>query len=467
MNKIQHEGFPSVGIPPTGQWYEPQTTTGKIALSPLEVLPSMAIGPGGPVNKIVRSVAGGVTGEGASEFAKAIGFDEAAPWAKALGTLGGAAYGPAVARKIVTPHPQSAEHAAAVQKLKDAGVTDKELTAGAFTGSPKLLQREANLATKGSLEAVDEAAFTRALAGESGMPGVSQLTPEVINKAKAGFDAYKGQIAKTIMSPTNFSSLKTSIDDVRKEAFKNMHVGGKAGPEMQVVDEAVNLIKGGPGAAGMLGSRYQALRSQLQTKINESSGPLKDSLSKLRGTLDDHMGKEFPAGELVKHQRQSANFDMLESASKKMTAQRQVTPEAMKDTIHDRPGWGPKAYSEGRGLSDTTQAGHRVFGNRPVPNKEAGPVSKAVSTMAGAGLAHQQAATSGEAILAMLLGHQMAPVIHGGGRLAAKGAYFNPMTQGFLKNQVWKPGEVSDVNKAMAARLLRGPVPATLQQPTE
>jgi hypothetical protein len=435
-------------------------------MAPVELLPSMAFGGGGGVGaKVLRAGFGGVLGEGGGQAAEALGFENAAPWIKAAGTLGGVAYGPSIARNRITPHPQEANHADAVKLLQSEGVRKKDMTAGAYTGSPKLLQREANLSTPGNLEAIDTNAFMRVLANKSGMPGNSQISVKAVKEAEDRFNTFNKQIDATDMSPTNFANLQKEGARLRRLAMIDMHNSGKAGPTMQNIDEILTQFKGGAGAQGMPGSRYEALRSDIQRRIGESINKVeKEHLGNLRRALDDQMGKEFPAGALKQHHDEYAIFNLITGSPYLTDAKRQMTPAQMQKTIHEDPGWGAKAYSQGRGLSEVTQAGHRVLGNRPVGKYEPGPVSQLVSTGIGAGVGNQYANTSGEAIIAALIGRQMAPVVQGGGKLLAKGAHFNPIYQGYLKNQLWQPGAGSDVSKAMAARLLAGPVPANLQQ---
>lgn len=456
MKDIQ-EGVPAVGFGGTGPLYEAKTFPGKVTQGALEIAPSLYTGATGiipkvatPVSRMVRSLFGGLGSASAGELADKYLPEWAKPYAQAMGGITGVATGTAGARKMITPAPSTLEHAADVNILKQAGV--KGLTAAQVTGSPRLAQIEANLAGE-KLQAKDATSFTQAVAGKAGMPGVTALTSDALQRGEQGFSAYNKAVRLAEITPPNFSTMHTELANIRKEAFKDLRKDG-----IENIDNVINDLKGSPGALSMPGGRYQYMRQKIQGMLSDSSltGTERKYLSEIRATLDAAMEKELPPS-LAEQHKAYANFEILKNT--KLDKNKQLTPEALHKAISGQ--WGEEAYNMGRGLSPIAAAGERVMG-RPEAKTEPSRILQAGAATTGAGLARLLGQPAGESWVAAILGKEMAPALQGMGRFAARPAYFNPLVQALLKNQAMRPSPGTVVDVPTALRLLRGPIPGPI-----
>ena len=433
----------------TGPLYTAKTTPGKYLQTAEEVIPSFLAGGGAVLPKLGRAVTGALASETAGELADKYLPEGWAPYARAAGMIGGAAAGPAMVRKAVTPLPATPEHAAAAQALKDAGM---KLSAGAETGSPWALQREANLGGK-KLAAQDTAGFTKAVGNQSGVPNAERLTPKAINDAQSGFGNYLQTVRNTIITPPNYSTLQKELSNVRKEAYKDVGAAG-----IGDVDNIINSVKLGPSGVvnpkstvmGMTGGWYQHLRADIQNKIDNSSGPMRHYLGQMRQHLDDAMEKELPAGQLKDQHRQYANFQVLKKSDLK---NEQVTPESLHKSIVNQ--WGNEAYNTGRGLSPLAHAGERVLARPEATPAGSGPVSTMLSTLLGYG-GGEKLGGPPEALVGGILGKELGPAVSSilTRNPVTRAAYFNPLTQAYLKNQAWKPSAATMIDPSVATKLL-------------
>lgn len=466
MNKIENV---------TGKWPEPETAAGKVVGTTLEIAPSLFTGATGVIPKLatqgsklagagermVRALAGGVGGTGAEYAADTVLPEEFKPIAKGIGGAVGVMAGPTAVRKMVTPLPSTAEHAADVKTLKDAGVT--ALTAGQKSGSPTLKQWESDF-SKPKLEARDKSQFTGAVAAKSGMPeGTTQLTPQAFSAAETKFNTDLRDAVRTAeIKGTNFTDLQKDLANIRKTAYKDLRDEG-----IGKIDDLLAQIKGSPGALSIPGGRYNQLRQEVQKAFGDKSltGTQRDYLGQIRARLDQAMGNEIP--NLSQMQAGHANLSLLKGGAKNLDKDMQITPEGLKDTILDAKGWGSPAYTSGRGMSPLAQAGERVL---PLPaQSEPSSFVKALSTGLGGlagrnlGQSHVAGGSSGETLTGMIAGNMVSDIVQKLLRMPGRAAVMNPVSQGYLGNQIWKPGSTTTIDPAMAVKLLRSPYPGQMR----
>lgn len=433
----------------TGPLYQAQTTPGKYAQSALEFLPSAVYGGvGGLGTRAMMALFGGLGSQAGGDVAKAVGLPETA--GRVVGGLGAGIVGP----KLVAPATVSPSAAANAKTLEDAGV---KLTAGQATRSPWMLQREANLMTPA--RAQNEAgSFTQAAAGQAGMPGASVLDRNAFQTGQANMKAGENLVTANEIRPPGFASLKSDLNDIRRQSFRDIGQNDK-------IDSLIDKVAQGPTAGAgpqplsMTGGRYQALRQEMQTAIDNAATPKEAQyISSMRKALDDAMGNEFAPGELQGIHQTTSNFHTLRGAK---LPEGQLTPEGLHAAISKK--MGEEFYNQGHGMSPLAQAGETALG-RP-PQTEPGSLIRSIG--AGLGFLGGKAAAPGEGFVGSILGRELAPDLV---RLftrnpITRGVYFNPVTQSYLRNGV--PGlnklvpSAKAINPALAVRLLSAPEYAT------
>ena len=428
--------------------YEPQTETGKVVGSALEFLPSAVYGGVGTLGgRALAAILGGVGSKYGGDVAKYFGVPE---WeGKVAGGLLGGLGGPKLLKSAaVTP-----ERAAQAAILKQHGVP---LTAGQETGSPWMLQREANLMTP--KRAAQEAGnYTQAAATEAGMPGTRALSQDALREGFKNMKAAEGRVAQAEITPNNFSNLMKTVGDIRRQAYKTLRDKG-IGP----IDEQIAAMKGTPGAMSIPGARYQYLRGELQSALEEAkNSQTKHYLGELRKSLDNAMSKEFPPGELDKIHQTTTNYHTL--ARGHPWAGETAEPKTLQKAI----GKGASAITHP--LTPLAQAGESVL-KRPKATEAGGRFARALGGMGGwlLGAHNAPTATSGatEAFVPAIFGREAANDIAGLllRNPATRALYFNPASQYYLKHGV--PGLnklAGGANTAGMVRALLGPEAAQLQ----
>jgi hypothetical protein len=422
--------------------YQPQTTAGKYIGSALNFLPS-AILPAGDLSLGARAIAAALAGAGSQaggDVAQHYGLPR---WTGQL--VGGVAGGLGIP-KLVKGAAVAPERAAQAQVLKDAGVP---LTAGQETGSPWMLQREANLMTPGRA-AQEAGSFTQAVGAQGRMP-YPALGTQQFDLGQTAKRAAEDTVKQNEIQPAGFGQLNSDLKQIRRQAYRQLRDKG-IGP----IDEAIADVQGGPGALSMPGDRYQYLRGNLQHQIENADPATAHWLSQIRKSLDNAMGNEFAPDELSNIHKQTAAYETLRRGAPWKGGQ--VTPQGLQKQI------GPGNL--GHPLQPLAEAGQTVLA-RPATT-EPGAAIRNIGGALGYFAGKELPGTPGsDAFVPGIFFREAAPDIM---KMATRnpvtrGAYFNPVTRYYLKhgvpglNKIFTP----DVGVRSMARALAGPEAANLQ----
>lgn len=354
----------------TGEFYSPKTTAGKYAQTVGEMVPAVAMGPGGVGRKVLQALGSGLASEGAGQLASGTAYE---PYARVAGALvGGMA--PDIGRKIVTPNPVSPERQRLVRALEKEGVTS--LTAGQKTGSEALRYAEsafgnapfaggkANEITKEGQRQFTEAAMRRAGAGPSAAPEVLSANQQRLAKQFGDLSA-RNALKSDPKFANDLGQTLREYDKVLPAAQKKI-VGDLA------TDIVEKITKGG---GVMPGKEYQAARSRLSRMANNArlnDPDYSEALRGLRNALDDAMDRSIPAGSPDKAlwtqtRKEYGAQKMLEKAASRAgeaTAEGQIVPANLRNAVSTGNNRG--AYARGEGdFAELARAGSGVMASMP------------------------------------------------------------------------------------------------------
>lgn len=399
----------------TRKFYEPQTTAGRYAQSAGEFLPSAAIGPGGPIAKIVSAIGGGLGSEAAGDYTKG---SELEPYARiAGGIVGGLA--PAGLSRAITPNPISPARQRLVNILNDEGVTS--VTAGQRTGNDSLKYaetflgdapgagRQAQQVMHQGQEQFTEAAMRRAGTGPD-------ASPEVLaqNQARLGQN-FNDLAARNNLNPDN--QFITDITDAVRH-YRRVPDSQQRAMVQGYVDDIIDHVNAG----NMPGPQYQEMRSRLSRQSNsmrQSDPTLSEALRDMRNALDNAMQRSIPAGSddaalWQQTRREYGAQKLLEKAASRAgeaTGEGQIVPANLRNAI-------PKAgggYARGEGdFTDLARAGATVM--QPLPNSGSAHRISLLNILNQATLGAVPA-TAGRVIMSRpvqsYLGNQVLPAVGG------------------------------------------------------
>lgn len=361
--------------PYTGEFYEPQYKTGKIAHSVMEMAPGVLAGPGGMPAKIAAALGGGVGKVFGGDVA-AGGFGEGA---RPYGELGGSIAGilaPNVAARAVTPIATSPERQRLVGVLQGEGVDS--LTAGQRTGNKALQYAESILgdapgAGQGAsrIQQEGQRQFTEAALRRAGTAGGA--TPETLaaNQQRLG-DTFRDLSARNNLTPDN-QFITDIVQAVR--SYRRVPDSQQRAMVQGYVDDIVDHVNAG----AMPGPQYQEMRSRLSRQaqgLRQSDPTLSEALRDMRNALDNAMARSIPQGSddarlwAQSRQQYSAQKDIEKAASRagEATAEGQVTPANLRNTVAAN---NRGAYARGEGqFSELARAGAGVMA--PLPNSGTG-----------------------------------------------------------------------------------------------
>lgn len=352
----------------TGEFYKPQTTAGEYAQTVGEFVPGLIGGPAGVGRRLLTQVvAPGLASEGAGQATKGT---VAEPYARVVGAmLGGVA--PSVAARAVSPLPITAERAAAVNTLRNEGVTD--LTAGQVTGRKPLQYLEAERGRGANLQESQAEQFTGAALRRVG-EDATRATPEVVDRAFTRI----GQQFDDLASRNTATLDNQFVQDLRNTAdeYRSLVNAPNQAPAVRnYVEEISNAVQQNGGQ--IPGDVYQSLRSRMErTARGLGNNPeARNAIRDMRGALDDVMERSIQAGgnpaDLAawrEARNQYRNLLVIEKAATgagEGAAAGLISPAKLRETTVSTHG--RRNYARGEGdFADLARAGVQTMS--PLPN---------------------------------------------------------------------------------------------------
>lgn len=351
----------------TGEFYKPQTTAGKYANTVGQFAPSAVMMGGGAGTMAANALIPGMASEGAGQLAQKI-----APQYETAARIGGAVAGPLAAaglRRAVTPLPTSPERTAAVDTLRNEGVTD--ITAGQATGRKGLQYLEAERGAGNRLAESAGEQFTAAALRRTG-ENANRATPEVIDHA---FNRIGQQFDG--LAARNVAQLDQGfVNDLRNTV--GQYAGQVAEPNRapavaNYVQEVLHHAQQTGGA--IPGDVYQSLRSRMETTARGISNPeARHAIRGVREALDDAMERSIAAnnpadlGAWQEARNQYRNLITVADASSRAgenAALGIISPANLRNSTVNTQG--RRNYARGNGdLSELARAGTAVM--TPLPN---------------------------------------------------------------------------------------------------
>lgn len=350
-----------------GDFYQPKSDYGKATEKVGEFIPGAAAATATGGGTLAGNLTRYAVAPGLATFAADKGLPESdlKPYLTAAAGLASSIPNPS---RLVTPFPATAAKQAAVEALRNEGVTS--LTAGQQTGN-KTLQYLEHAASEGTFggnraEAIaregqhqfTEAAMRRAGAGPD-------AAPEIIadNQRRLG-QGYRDISARNTVQPDN-QMVTDIVDAVQRYHFVP---GSQQHAMVQgYIDDIIPHINNG----SMSGQHYQALRSFLTADAaSASDGHLRNALTGIRNALDNTMTRSVSPEDAAAWRQLNREYSAQEVIKKaasragEATAEGQITPANLRNTIagEDRSG-----YAQGRGqFNELARAGVQAM--TPLPN---------------------------------------------------------------------------------------------------
>lgn len=350
----------------TGEFYKPQTTAGKYAMTTGEILPSVMAGPGRMGAKLLSGVGAGVGSEGAGQLTEG---SAAEPYARIAGAmLGGLA--PMAAGRAVTPLPASAAKQRLVDVLEGEGVTS--LTAGQRTGNKSLQYAEDFLGNApgagqgaNAIRQEGQEQFTRAAMRRAGQ-GLDDATPETLAQNSQRL----GNEFRDLSSRNNLKLDDHFIDDVA--AAERSYSRVPDSQQKRMVQGYIDDILENASSGAMPGPHYQEMRSRLSRQANslrQSDPTLSEALRDMRNALDSAMNRSISPADREAWQTARRQYGAQKTIEKtasragEATAEGQLVPANLRNTVSaDNRG----AYARGEGdFSELARAGSGVMASLP------------------------------------------------------------------------------------------------------
>lgn len=271
-----------------GEFYKPQTRAGRFAETVGEFAPGMIGGPAGLGRRaLTQVVAPGLASEAAGQATEGT---KAEPYARvAAALLGGLA--PNIAGRAISPLPINAERAAAVNTLRNEGVTD--LTAGQVTGRKPLQYLEAERGRGANLMESQAEQFTGAALRRVG-ENADRATPEVIDRA---FTRIGGEFDR--LATNNTATVDQQFAQNLRNAVDDYHSLVSAPNRAPVIDNFVTEIRNAAQNNGGVipGDVYQSLRSRMERSARAmgNNPEARTAVREMREAVDDAMERSIAA----------------------------------------------------------------------------------------------------------------------------------------------------------------------------
>jgi hypothetical protein len=381
----------------TGEFYKPKTTAGEYAHTVGEFAPGMIGGHAGLGRRALTQVlAPGLASEAGGQLTKGTAAE---PYARVAGALAGSVVPSAVSRAI-TPLPINAERAAAVNTLRNEGVTD--LTAGQVTGRKPLQYLEAERGQGANLVESQAEQFTSAALRRVGVDA-NRATPEVIDTAFTRIGQQFDDLAARNTLKTD-NQLVQDLGNVVTDYAGLVPNSMRAPIVKNVVDDIVtSATQQAARGQGIGGEAYQALRSRLE-KAARSAGSdpqLAEALRGIRTSLDDAMERSIQAsgnhadlGAWRDARNKYRNMLVIEQAATgagEGAAAGLISPAKLREATVSKQG--RRNYARGNGdFSDLARSGVQTMS--PLPNSgtpgriSAQNLGMGVSSLLGGGAAY-------------------------------------------------------------------------------
>lgn len=429
-----YNDFKAVSEKEFGQFYKPKTTAGEYARTLGEFAPAAAFGPGGAVARTANVAVPAVISETAGQLTEGT---DAEPWARAGGAFAGG-LGTALATRAVTPIPVTPQHAAAVNRLEQEGIT--ALTAGQRTGSRPLRWAESvandtplNGGRASRLMEQQGEQFTSAALRRAGV-NANRATPEVIDNAFNALGQQFDDIAR---------NTAVVVDDQMLNDLRNV-VGtyeGLVSPVQQapvvrgIVNDLLEQFRNRPnfqvGVDGVDGNFVQAFRSRVSRLAAQrhQDPQLAQALAGIRDAFDDAVARSNPqiAAQWQELRQQYANLLRVSDAmagAGEATAQGLVSPAQLRTAAKTA---NKRNYVRGRSdIGNLARDAEAVM--KPLPNSGT-PARQGVQSVMNIGAALLGNTAAG------LPGAAAALVTPG---MLSRGLMSAPM-QRYLSNQVGTP----------------------------
>ena len=368
-----------------GKPYEPKTTAGEYARTVGEFAPAALIPSGQaslPQRLVMQALLPGLGSEAAGQMTKG---SAAEPFARIAGALAGGVL-PSVARRAISPFPNSPEREALAQTLGNEGV---DLTAGQRTGSNMLRYAESELGGGAASNMMDRQGeqFTHAALSRAGIDA-NRATPEVIdgafNRIGQQFDDLAAR-NRLIPDQQMIGDLRGAINE-----YGNLVPESARAP---IVENLTNDIVSTIRTNGQIpGDSYQSLTSRIARAARATKDPeLGAALRGIRETLDDAMERSIQAtnpadaGAWQDARNQYRNLLTIEKAATgagENAAAGLISPSALRNATVNQS---RRAYARGEGdFADLARAGEGVM--KSLPQSGTAPraaVRGAFSTMGG------------------------------------------------------------------------------------
>lgn len=361
--------------PVTGDFYKPATTAGKYARTIGEFAPGAAL-PGGIVRRVLGNVVAPAVGsEAAGQATEGTAIE---PYAR----LGGAVVGglvPSALSRVVTPLPASAERTAAVNTLRNEGVTD--LTAGQTTGRKGLqyFESERGGRAASNLQTSQAEQYTAAILRRAG-ENANRATPDVIEGAFTRI----GRRFDELGARNNIQIDRRFGNDIANLQGEYTRFANPL--QRQTVHDAVNDIIGvvQRNSGVIPGAEYNAMRSRLGTAMRSArsggDNQVADAFSDMIRALDDGMersvraaGRPADVAAWREARNQYRNLLVIERASLgagEAAAEGLISPAKLRQAmtaVH-----GKRSAATGRSdFSDLSRVGNNVM--TPLPQSGTAP----------------------------------------------------------------------------------------------
>lgn len=441
----------------------------RVARATGQMLPGMLTVPGGVASRFVKGAVGPGLG---AEFGAAVAPEGYETPGRIAGAIAGGR-APGVARRAVTPVHADPAHIEMAKVLKGEGVP---LTAGQHTGSESLRRFESRARDSlGAPRAIKDLEETQGRALTGAMVSKANVDPKMpattANLQKAAddmgnmFDAKVGVPSKHRL-PYDQPFLD-QITDVEKSFGRAASGRAKqSGTVQQFLDDIRLGVSGKPmkGAQvmDMAGDRYQSLRGEIGEAARAAkSGAERDALFTLRNALDGAFERGLTAkgatDDLALWKKAREDYGNIKPLLKASKAR---GPNAARGILD--PGDVRQAVGDPNSELATLAAAGESILKRPAPAaKGPGPVA----TLAGAGAGHYwgsgaqhgaQAAGTPIGGLEAMIGLLALPkaVDLAKHNPVTSRAYFNPVVQSYLKNQLLPGGPGGSQRTADLVRAL-------------
>ncbi len=464
--------------PPDKQFYHPKYTSGSVAEQLASFAPGMVAGGGGGL--AARAMTTGASALGAQAGGGIVGSlagEEYAPYGELIGALrGGRAAN--LPRRMITPNPMTAAERAAGDLVRSK-VGPNALSAGQYTQSPKLLQREGNMLdyapdTFKSMMAGQPEAMSHALLKETGAtPPTSGPTV-----ARAVLKGAKGDIEKNVdtLKALNVDAHGIAHPTVPPTTFD---------PEFYAKQASIQKELYGSKKPDL--AKPNALDSKLQEIFNDTSNITHDSTTANRGGLNSEsyynirtdiggeIGKLYKAGKireaeamgklrtaLDEHMDRSLKGTPFEGKWREVLDQ-QAAHKAIKKSIEDsHDPTAPVEASKVFGAAGTDTPIGKLSSAitqtaKPLPEPKTGiDMGPVLGAAVGAGMGHLTGAGGLEAgVLGTLHGPLVNSLLKGPRATMAK-ILLSPTGQKWLSNTVLGPGTHMDPKTARRLLAVQG-----------